>query len=127
MPQVFDAGNEQWSEERERLQRMLTPDELDSAHATTLKAHYTAPVIDERGRCPWGMVAEQDGGLWKAYDRRGDYRGVIWDGGWKVGGCRWPRPTYSAYRFWPDGPPGKPLARGRNFMRVVGRLLKLTQ
>ena len=45
LPQVFDAWNEQWQEERERLQALLTPEELASARATTLNAHYTAPVI----------------------------------------------------------------------------------
>ena len=45
LPQVFDAWNEEWAEERGRLESLLTPDELDSARATTLNAHYTAPVI----------------------------------------------------------------------------------
>jgi len=45
LPQVFDPWNEEWKAERQRLERLLTPDELDSARATTLNAHYTAPVI----------------------------------------------------------------------------------
>jgi adenine-specific DNA methylase len=45
LPQVFDAWNEQWKEERERLEQLLTPEELESARATTLNAHYTAPVV----------------------------------------------------------------------------------
>ena len=45
LPQVFDQWNEEWREERERLEQLLTPDELDSARATTLNAHYTAPAI----------------------------------------------------------------------------------
>jgi N12 class adenine-specific DNA methylase len=45
LPQVFDAWNEQWKEERERLEALLTEDERDSARATTLNAHYTAPVV----------------------------------------------------------------------------------
>ena len=45
LPQVFDAWNEDWKDERQRLEQLLTPDELDSARATTLNAHYTAPVI----------------------------------------------------------------------------------
>jgi len=45
LPQVFDAWNEDWKEERERLEQTLTPDELESARATTLNAHYTAPAI----------------------------------------------------------------------------------
>ena len=45
LPQVFDQWNEEWRGERERLEQLLTPDELDSARATTLNAHYTAPAI----------------------------------------------------------------------------------
>jgi hypothetical protein len=45
LPQVFDACNEEWKEERERLEQLLTSDELDSARATTLNAHYTSPVV----------------------------------------------------------------------------------
>jgi len=45
LPQVFDSWNEEWKEESERLERLLTPDELESARATTLNAHYTAPVV----------------------------------------------------------------------------------
>jgi N12 class adenine-specific DNA methylase len=45
LPQVFDSLNDDWSEERERLEKLLTPDELDSARATTLNAHYTSPAV----------------------------------------------------------------------------------
>jgi hypothetical protein len=45
LPQVFDPSNNPWKAERERLEAMLTPDELHSARATTLNAHYTAPVV----------------------------------------------------------------------------------
>ena len=45
LPQVFDPWNDEWKAERQRLEQLLTPDELDSARATTLNAHYTAPVI----------------------------------------------------------------------------------
>jgi hypothetical protein len=45
LPQVFDTWNEQWKDERERLAALLTEEELDSARATTLNAHYTAPVV----------------------------------------------------------------------------------
>ena len=37
--------NEDWTPERERLERLLTPEELESARATTLNAHYTAPAV----------------------------------------------------------------------------------
>ena len=45
LPQVFDAGNDGWAEERQRLEQLLTPEELESARATTLNAHYTAPGV----------------------------------------------------------------------------------
>ena len=45
LPQVFDAWNDDWKEERARLEQLLRPDELDSARATTLNAHYTSPVV----------------------------------------------------------------------------------
>ena len=45
LPQVFDAQNQEWQDEHQRLEQSLTPAELDSARATTLNAHYTAPVI----------------------------------------------------------------------------------
>ena len=45
LPQVFDSGNDKWSAERQRLEQLLTPEELESARATTLNAHYTAPGV----------------------------------------------------------------------------------
>jgi len=45
LPQVFDAWNEEWAAQRQQLERLLTPAELDSARATTLNAHYTPPVV----------------------------------------------------------------------------------
>jgi hypothetical protein len=45
LPQVFNTWNDEWKEQRERLEQLLTPDELESARATTLNAHYTAPVV----------------------------------------------------------------------------------
>ncbi len=45
LPQVFDYSNEQWSKERNRLESLLTTEEFESARATTLNAHYTAPLI----------------------------------------------------------------------------------
>lgn len=45
LPQVFDAWNEEWANERLRLEGLLTEGELDSARATTLNAHYTSPAV----------------------------------------------------------------------------------
>jgi len=45
LPQAFNPWNEEWKEQRERLEQVLTPEELESARATTLNAHYTAPVV----------------------------------------------------------------------------------
>jgi len=45
MPQVFDAGNASWRGEQVQLSEILSDEELRSARATTLNAHYTAPVV----------------------------------------------------------------------------------
>jgi len=45
MPQVFDAFNVLWLAERETLQAELTKEEYEQTRATTLNAHYTAPVV----------------------------------------------------------------------------------
>jgi len=46
IPQVF-AWNEApgWQAERKQLKSLLTPEEYESARASTLNAHYTAPVV----------------------------------------------------------------------------------
>lgn len=45
LPQVFDAYSREWRKEHAELAALLTEDELTSARATTLNAHYTAPVV----------------------------------------------------------------------------------
>jgi len=45
LPQVFNLWNDEWKEQRERLEQRLTPEEIASARASTLNAHYTAPVV----------------------------------------------------------------------------------
>ncbi len=46
IPQVFaDFGAEEWQPERDRLKSLLTESEYEAARASTLNAHYTAPVV----------------------------------------------------------------------------------
>jgi N12 class adenine-specific DNA methylase len=45
MPQIFDVGNASWRKEQIQLSEILSDEEHRSARATTLNAHYTAPVI----------------------------------------------------------------------------------
>lgn len=45
LPQVFDPWKEEWATQREQVEKLLTPEEFESAKATTLNAHYTAPVV----------------------------------------------------------------------------------
>jgi N12 class adenine-specific DNA methylase len=45
LPQAFDDYNAEWAKEREQLQTLLTPEELESARASTLNAHYTSPTV----------------------------------------------------------------------------------
>ena len=76
LPQVFDSGNDAWSAERQRLEQLLTPEELESARATTLNAHYTAP----------GVV----GAMYDALRRLGFSQGRVLEPalGLTVAGCR---------------------------------------
>jgi hypothetical protein len=76
---------------------------------------------------PWRVI-EQDGGLWHIYAGSDDYRGVLWDGGWKVGRKRGRRPLYLAYTWWAHAPTQqRPIFRCRNFMQAVSRLLRLAR
>ena len=45
MPQVFDVDSTGWRNEQIRLSEMLSDEEHRSARATTINAHYTAPVV----------------------------------------------------------------------------------
>jgi len=47
LPQVFATPKEapQWAAEQEELASLLEPDELNSARATVLNAHYTSPTV----------------------------------------------------------------------------------
>jgi len=45
MPQVFDVDSTDWRKEQIQLSEILSDDEHRSARATTLNAHYTAPVV----------------------------------------------------------------------------------
>ncbi len=45
LPQLFDDSNAKWTRQRAELRQLLSGDELRSARATTLNAHYTSPTI----------------------------------------------------------------------------------
>ncbi|MGH7940734.1 MAG: N-6 DNA methylase, partial [Limisphaerales bacterium] len=45
MPQVFDVDSAGWRKEQIQLSEILSDEEHRSARATTLNAHYTAPVV----------------------------------------------------------------------------------
>ena len=45
MPQVFDVDSTDWRKEQIQLSEILSDEEHRSARATTLNAHYTAPVV----------------------------------------------------------------------------------
>ena len=45
IPQAFDDRNPQWSNEYTELKSLLSPDEYESARASTLNAHYTSPTV----------------------------------------------------------------------------------
>ncbi|GHV36111.1 hypothetical protein FACS18949_15130 [Clostridia bacterium] len=45
LPQAFDPDNKEWAKEYAELSELLTPEEFDSARASTLNAHYTPPTV----------------------------------------------------------------------------------
>lgn len=45
LPGAFDPENKQWEKEYAELSALLTPEEYDSARASTLNAHYTSPTV----------------------------------------------------------------------------------
>ena len=42
---AFDENNSSWSAEYAEVKALLTPDEYESAKASTINAHYTSPVV----------------------------------------------------------------------------------
>ena len=45
IPQAFDENNGEWANEFKELYTLLSPDEYESARASTLNAHYTSPMV----------------------------------------------------------------------------------
>lgn len=45
IPQAFDENNGEWANEFKELYTLLSPDEYESARASTLNAHYTSPTV----------------------------------------------------------------------------------
>ncbi|GHT83982.1 hypothetical protein FACS18947_0710 [Bacteroidia bacterium] len=45
LAQAFDPNNKDWANEYLELNALLSPEELKSARATTLNAHYTTPTV----------------------------------------------------------------------------------
>jgi N12 class adenine-specific DNA methylase/adenine-specific DNA methylase len=45
LPQAFDPENKDWAQDYAQLNELLTPEEFESARASTLNAHYTSPTV----------------------------------------------------------------------------------
>ena len=45
LPDAFDEGKPDWTAEYKELRKTLTPEEYESARASTLNAHYTSPTV----------------------------------------------------------------------------------
>ena len=45
IPEAFDPGREEWSDEYTELKAALTPEEYEAARGSTLNAHYTTPTV----------------------------------------------------------------------------------
>jgi N12 class adenine-specific DNA methylase len=55
MPQVFDVDSTDWRKEQIQLSEILSDEEHQSARATTLNAHYTAPTVIDAMYCAAGQ------------------------------------------------------------------------
>lgn len=47
IPEAFEKNNSSWTDEYIELYTLLSPEEYESARASTLNAHYTSPIIIE--------------------------------------------------------------------------------
>jgi len=63
LPQAFDPDNKQWENEYLELNALLSPEEWESAQASTLNAHYTSPAIIK--------------GIWETVERLGFRSGNV--------------------------------------------------
>lgn len=45
LAQIFEENNRAWADEFDELRHALSPEDYESARASTLNAHYTAPVV----------------------------------------------------------------------------------
>jgi N12 class adenine-specific DNA methylase/adenine-specific DNA methylase len=71
IPQAFDPDNKAWEGEYLELSAVLTPEEFESARASTLNAHYTSPTVVKA--------------IWETVERLGFTSGNVLEPGVGVG------------------------------------------
>lgn len=79
LPQVFDTFNAEWKQERERLESILNAEELESARATTLNAHYTSPAVIRAMYALLGRLGFEQGRILEPACGIGHFIGVMPD------------------------------------------------
>jgi adenine-specific DNA methylase len=79
IPQAFDADNDGWKREYGELRELLSPEEYDSARASTLNAHYTTPVVIKAIYDAVERMGFKDGNLLEPSMGVGNFFGLLPD------------------------------------------------
>ena len=79
LPQAFDAEAQGWAKEYTELKSLLTPEEYDSARASTLNAHYTSPTVIKAMYETLERLGVKDGNILEPACGVGNFLGLLPD------------------------------------------------
>ena len=77
LPDAFDAGKEDWSQEYQELRGLLTDTEYAAARASTLSAYYTSPTIVSAVYEALGSLGFQKGNILEPSCGVGNFFGLL--------------------------------------------------
>ena len=77
LPDAFDAGKEEWSQEYQELKGLLTDTEYAAARASTLSAYYTSPTIVNAVYEALGNLGFQKGNILEPACGVGNFFGLL--------------------------------------------------
>ena len=77
LPDAFDAGKEEWSQEYQELKDLLTDTEYAAARASTLSAYYTSPAIVNAVYEALGNLGFQEGNILEPACGVGNFFGLL--------------------------------------------------
>nr|WP_243417140.1 SNF2-related protein [Pseudoflavonifractor phocaeensis] len=77
LPDAFDAGKEDWSQEYQELKGLLTDTEYAAARSSTLNAHYTSPTVIRAVYEALGNLGLQKGNILEPACGVGNFFGLL--------------------------------------------------